>query len=61
MEKNRGVWAWVSGEGRLLSLRIGEKVGRIEWFKGSGENKKGGHSGVEGEAEKTKEKKKRKT
>ena len=40
MEKNRGGWAWVSGEGRLLSLGIGGKVGRVEWFKGSGKEKK---------------------
>ena len=39
-KKDKGVWAWVSGDGRLLSLGIGGKVGRVEWFKGSGEEKK---------------------
>ena len=47
MEKNRRVWAWVSGDRRLLSLGVGGKVSRVKWFKGGGEEKReGGHSGV---------------
>ena len=49
MKRNRRVWAWVIGDGRLLSLRIGGKVGRVEWLRAvRKKRRRGGHSRARG-------------